>query len=239
MKKVHHTHTFKKPIYSLLILTLTVGTMFSQSKTNKFQKYLNDINKWEVATQEQGSDLHVAFQYNKGTENKINSTHTIPLSAFNVENTSNGKTYELQRNAGTVTFLPKNKFAFAKNDDFKNQLEKVIATKAPDGLLLVLAMSDTSVADIKAVKAQTGELDLKDLLAVASTGVKADFINEIKSLGYEDISMSNIIAFKSMGIDAKWISEMNKEQNKTLRTSELIMLKKGKIKSKMKAKMKS
>ncbi len=208
----------------------------------------------EVKTEEQGDKLYVAFEYNQYKENKIRSTHALKLSELQSENSFGGKTYKLQRTAGTITFLPNNKFTFEENKNFQSNLETLLSSEVPSGLLLIMALGNTTFEDVQAIKAHKNNLNIKDLIAISSLGIKADYIKSIKTLGYEDIKISNIIAFKSlgikadyissiksvgykeiivsdiitfksMGIDAEWIKKINKENNTKLSTSELITLK--------------
>jgi beta-lactamase regulating signal transducer with metallopeptidase domain len=106
--------------------------------------------------------------------------------------------------------------------EFIREIRALGYERATPDDLLALRIHDVTPEFISQMTAIFGRLPLADCAAFKLHGVTTQYVREIRSLGYTQISEGDLIAFRIHGITPEWIRQTNGEAGRRLGARELI-----------------
>jgi hypothetical protein len=125
--------------------------------------------------------------------------------------------FELSREAGTIAFSGTfeagegvGRFTFTPNPAYATTLQSlgVASSELTDERLFSLASLDVSTAFIHDMQALGYRETLDQYVAFRIHGATPEFVRDLKSLGYDDVSAEQLVAFRIHGVTPEFIRDL-------------------------------
>lgn len=123
--------------------------------------------------------------------------------------------FELRRDAGTLVFEGRmdnrdgwGDFTFTPNPDFEAAMEGY-GYRLSDRDVFTMAMVDVSRSFVQEIR-DLGYRDVtrQELISMAIHGARPDFIRAMRAAGYSDLSAQELIRFRIHGVSPEFVAEM-------------------------------
>jgi hypothetical protein len=224
------SETMKK-LFSFLMIAictcfLTGEFVFAQTQAGKLD------GKWEVEPSDKhdGKDLQFQLRSSK-FQGDDNWSFSEQLSKSELAGYAEGKdvVFNLKRHAGTIKFSGNvandngdGTFTFTPDNEYVKALANYGYSLNAHELLL-FAFKNQSIDYIR----QLNTLGYKDvsennLVALTALDVNLDYIRRITAAGFDDLPVSQLIAFKAQDIDPEYIERMKKLAGEDLSANEIV-----------------
>jgi hypothetical protein len=220
-----------KKTFSFLMLILcacflTIGFVFAQADAGKLE------GKWEVEPSDKhdGKDLQFQLRSSK-SQGDDNWSFSEPLNKSELAGYTNGQNavFSLKRQAGTIKFSGNitndngdGTFTFIPDNEYVKALANY-GYRLTAHELLLFAFKNQTIDYVK----QLSTLGYKDvsennLVALTALDVNLDYIRKITAAGFDDLPVSQLIAFKAQDIDPEYIEKMKELAGEDLSANEIV-----------------
>lgn len=220
-----------KKIISFLLITLgtyflTCGFVFAQAQDGKLD------GKWEVEPSDNHDEKDLQFQLRSSKIQGDNHwSFTEQLNKSELEGYANGQNvvFSLRRPAGTIKFTGNmsndsgnGTFTFIPDNEYVKALANYGYSLSAHELML-FAFNNQTIEYVKQLNSMGyKEISESNLVALTALDVSIDYIRKINAAGFEDLPVSQLIAFKAQNINADYISRMKKLAGEDLSANEII-----------------
>lgn len=213
-------------MFSLVTCFFTGGYVNAQADNGKLD------GKWDVEPSDKnvGKDLQFQLRSSK-IQGDNHWSFTEELSKTELEGYANGQNvvFNLKRPAGIIKFSGNitndngdGIFTFTPDNEYVKALTNFGYSLNAHELLL-FAFKNQTIDYIK----QLNSLGYKDvsegnLIGLTALDVSIDYIRKIGAVGFDDLSVSQLIAFKAQNIDPEYIARMKKLAGEDLSANEIV-----------------
>jgi hypothetical protein len=216
---------FPNPRIALLIIVLCfVPALMAQT-----------TGQWLV--EQHGSEAQLSFQYSSASggdhysSNWSNSDDPAKLGIADILKQQGHVNFDIVRPAGTFKcegWMTDGKgsghFTFSPNSQFSAELSKRGLGTPDERQSLRLAISNSSLTLVDALKGNGYTFSLDDFVRAATHGVNEQYLSEMKSAGLKPESLQDLIRMHDHGITADYVRELYAAGYKGLTYNEMVRM---------------
>jgi len=196
--------------------------------------------QWYVEPTSKSGELQVTLRYEKHWDGgNYNSTQsfettmdkTVGLTAEALNSGGVHSQFKLVRDAGTFVCdgwfsggKGSGAFDFQADPKFAAELAKRGVGSPPAEQQFRLAMADTSLEFVDALKAAKYDFDIEDLVRTVNHGVSAQYVKEINALGYKPSTLQGLIRLRDHGVTASYVRAIQASGLKDLPEEQMVRL---------------